>query len=53
MPTYSLDTFHPDLLRCDSCGHGIAGAVAHGADPEELRTLTEDEVLLVLPGLAE
>jgi hypothetical protein len=51
MPTYSLDTFHPTHLRCDACGHGIPVTVPPDADPEELRTLTEDEVLLVLPGL--
>src|SRR5215472_3142847 len=52
MPTYSLDTFHPTHLRCDQCGHGLPASPPAEADPEELRTLTEEEAVLVWPALA-
>src|SRR5690242_9928444 len=52
MLTYSLDTFHPTHLRCDLCGYGLPASPPADVDPEELRTLTEDEPVLVWPRLA-
>jgi hypothetical protein len=56
VPTYWLDTFHPELLRCDGCGAAFPiGQAAAGADdlgPEDLRALTADEVALALPQIA-
>jgi hypothetical protein len=39
--TYSIDSFHPDLLRCDQCGHALPVALDVWDDPESLRMLTE------------
>ena len=40
---YSLDSLHPDRLRCDRCGHALPVALDVWDDPESLRLLTEDE----------
>jgi hypothetical protein len=54
LTTFSLDSFHPDTLRCDKCGHGftLPGRPAGGTALKVLRCLTVDEVALAPPGLA-
>jgi hypothetical protein len=49
---YSLDTLHPDRLRCDSCDHALPVALDHWDGPAGLRCLTEDEAAAYWPGLA-
>ena len=44
---HSLDSLHPDRLRCDRCGHGLAVALDAWDDPDSLRPLTEDEAAAV------
>jgi hypothetical protein len=48
----SLDSLHPDRLRCDRCGHALPVALDIWDDPESLRTLTEEEAAAYFPGLA-
>jgi hypothetical protein len=49
---YSLDSLHPDRLRCDRCGHTLPVALDAWDDPESLRCLTEDEAAAYWPDLA-
>jgi hypothetical protein len=49
---YSLDSLHPDRLRCDRCGHALPVALDAWDHPESLRRLTEDEVAAYFPELA-
>jgi hypothetical protein len=50
---YSLDTFHPDRLRCDRCGHALPVTLDVWDDPTSLRMLTSEEAAAYFPGLAE
>jgi hypothetical protein len=50
--TYSIDRFHPDLLRCDQCGHALPVALDVWDDSESLRMLTEGEAAEYFPALA-
>jgi hypothetical protein len=50
--TYSIDGSHPDLLRCDQCGHALPVALDIWDDPASLCMLTEDEAAAYFPGLA-
>ena len=38
MPTYSQDPVHPDRLRCDRCGQGVAGVGGKGFPAVECLT---------------
>jgi hypothetical protein len=49
---YSLDSSHPDRLRCDRCGHALPVALDAWDGPEALRLLTEDEAATYWPALA-
>jgi hypothetical protein len=49
---YSLDSLHPDRLRCDRCGHALPVPLDAWDDPESLRVLTEKEAAANFPGLA-
>jgi hypothetical protein len=49
---YSVESLHPDRLRCDRCGHALPVALDAWDDPESLRLLTEDEAVAYFPGLA-
>jgi hypothetical protein len=49
---YSLDSLHPDRLRCHRCGHALPVALDAWDDPGSLRLLTEDEAVAYTPGLA-
>ena len=48
---YSLDSPHPDRLRCDRCGWAVPVTLDPWDDPEPLRLLTEDEAADYFPGL--
>ena len=52
-PPFSLDTFHPSLLRCDRCGAAfVLPAPPLGGTPvEDLRHLTDEEIALLWPAL--
>jgi hypothetical protein len=50
--TYTLDSLHPDRLRCDRCGHALPVALDLWDDPESRRLLTEDEAAAYRPDLA-
>jgi hypothetical protein len=52
--TFTLDTFHPDRIACDHCGH-LFGPITldDGDDPATLDSLTEDQVVHRWPALAE
>jgi hypothetical protein len=52
MPCYTLDSLHPDWLRCDECGHHIGPIDLVGLDPTSLISLTEDQAARCWPGLA-
>jgi hypothetical protein len=41
--TYTLDSLHPDRLRCDRCGAGFPVTLPAGTDPGDVACLTEDE----------
>jgi hypothetical protein len=44
---YSLDSLHPDRLRCDRCGHALPVGLDVWDDPDSLRLLTENEAVAV------
>jgi hypothetical protein len=46
----SLDSLHPDRLRCDRCGWETPVTLDPWDDPESLRLLTEDEAAAYWPG---
>jgi hypothetical protein len=48
---YSLDSLHPDRLRCDRCGHALPVALDAWDDPASLRCFTEDEAAAYWPEL--
>jgi hypothetical protein len=48
----SLDSLHPDRLRCDRCGWAAPDALDLTDDPAERRCLTEDEATACWPDLA-
>jgi hypothetical protein len=50
--TYTLDSLHPDRLRCDQCGHLLGPVDLVGEDPAALVSLTEDRVTHCWPHLA-
>jgi hypothetical protein len=50
--TYSLDSLHPDRLRCDHCSRLFAPVDLAGDDPEALVSLTEAQVAHRWPHLA-
>jgi hypothetical protein len=50
-PRYSLDSLHPNRLRCDRCGHALPVALDPWDGPESLRLLTEDEAAASRPEL--
>jgi hypothetical protein len=50
--TYTLDSLHPDRLRCDHCGQLFGPVDLSGEDPEALVSLTEDQVVHRWPQLA-
>ena len=49
---YSLDSLHPDRLRCDRCGWAVPMALDITDDPAGLRRLTEDEAAAYWPDQA-
>ena len=49
---YSLDSLHPDRLRCDRCGWAVPVALDITDDPAGLRCLPEDEAAAYWPELA-
>jgi hypothetical protein len=51
-PMYSLDSPHPDRLRCDLCGWAVPVTLDAWDDPEPLRLLSEDEAAAYSPELA-
>ncbi len=52
LTTCTLDSLHPDLLRCDRCGHALPVTLDAWDDPESLRCLTEDEATAYFPRIA-
>jgi hypothetical protein len=48
----SLDSLHPDRLRCDRRGWAVPVTLHPWDDPESLRGLTEGEAAAYWPGLA-
>jgi hypothetical protein len=50
--TFTLDSLHPDRLRCDHCGHLLGHVDLAGEDPAALVSLTEDQVAHRWPQLA-
>jgi hypothetical protein len=49
---YTLDSRHPDRLRCERCGSGFPVTLPADADPSEVACLTEDETIELFPALA-
>jgi hypothetical protein len=50
--TFTLDSLHPDRLRCDHCGQFFGPVDTAAEDPEALVDLTEDQVAHRWPHLA-
>jgi hypothetical protein len=50
--TYRLDTFHPDRLRCEQCGHALPVLLDDWDNPCSLRRPTEGEAASYCPELA-
>jgi hypothetical protein len=50
--SYSIDTSHPNRLRCDRCGWAVPVAPDLTDDSAGLRCLTEDKAVTCWPELA-
>jgi hypothetical protein len=50
--TFTLDSLHPDRLRCDQCGQLFGPVDLAGEDPEALISIAEDQVTHGWPNLA-
>jgi hypothetical protein len=50
--TYTLDSLHPDWLRCDRCGQQFGPEDFAGEDLAALVSLTEDQRIHRWPELA-
>jgi hypothetical protein len=50
--TFTLDSLHPDRLRCNLCGQLFGSVDLTREDPEALVSLTEGQVIHRWPQLA-